>query len=207
MVAPEFTRWFRDNGDQTRLLDHNLDEESIVFDVGGYTGEFANDIVNKFNCNVYVFEPVKKFYTQLVDCFGQNEKVIPLNYGLAPEDTELYINIDEDNGENTTLLEREVIKNGTAEKIFLKSIENFLVEQDIDRIDLISINIEGGEYALLEYLVTSPTILKIKNIQVQFHDFVDNAQVKRDILHIKLQNTHKLTYNYDFVWENWGLRG
>ena len=206
MSAPEFTRWFQDNGDQTRLLDHNLNENSIVFDVGGYTGEFASDVVNKFNCNVYVFEPVKKFYEQLVKNFLENDKVTPFNCGLAAEDSELYINIDEDNGENTSLLDREVTKNGSSEKVLFKNIENFLAEHNIDQIDLISINIEGGEYELLKYLVGSPVIFKIKNIQVQFHNFIDNARTKRDILHIKLQNTHKLTYNYNFVWENWKLR-
>lgn len=206
MSALEFRRWFQDNGDRTRLLDHDLNEKSVVFDIGGYTGEFTDDIFNKFGCNVYVFEPVQKFYSQLCERFDENSKVSIFNYGLAAQDIQSFINVDMTNGENTSLSDREVIGDSEHEKIFLKKIEDVFVEQEIEQVDLISINIEGGEYELLGHLVTSPIIFKIKNIQVQFHDFVDNAHTKRDILHIKLQNTHKLTYNYNFVWENWKLR-
>ena len=110
------------------------------------------------------------------------------------------------NGENTSILDRKIIESVQSEKIFLKKIEDVFAEHELEQVDLISMNIEGGEYELLKHLVTSPVIFKIKNIQVQFHDFIDNARTKRDILHIKLQNTHKLTYNYDFVWENWKRR-
>ena len=50
--------WVRDNGDHTLRLDYDLNEDSIVFDVGGYRGDFTSAIFNKYNCNVYVFEPV-----------------------------------------------------------------------------------------------------------------------------------------------------
>tara|TARA_R110000824_G_scaffold232514_2_gene420629 strand:- start:749 stop:1372 length:624 start_codon:yes stop_codon:yes gene_type:complete len=206
MSAPEFRRWFQDNGDHTRLLDHDLNEKSVVFDIGGYTGEFTDDIFNKFGCNVYVFEPVQKFYSQLCERFDENNKVRIFNYGLATENIQSSINIDMANGENTSILDRKIIESVQSEKIFLKKIEDVFAEHELEQVDLISMNIEGGEYELLKHLVTSPVIFKIKNIQVQFHDFIDNARTKRDILHIKLQNTHKLTYNYDFVWENWKRR-
>jgi hypothetical protein len=79
-------------------------------------------------------------------------------------------------------------------------------ENNLQSIDLLNINIEGAEYDLLNYLTKTPIIYNIKNIQIQFHDFIENAEVKRNIIHAKLNNTHKMTYNYDFVWENWKLR-
>ena len=42
---PEFNRWFGDNGDQTRLLNHNLNSQSVVFEVDLKAG--ANDLLTK----------------------------------------------------------------------------------------------------------------------------------------------------------------
>ena len=203
---PEFNRWFGDNGDQTRLLNHNLNSQSVVFEVGGYLGKFTNNLHNKFGCKIYVFEPVKDFCEKLQNRFENYENIFVHNFGLHGQNTELSMTIDSDNGENSTLFNRPIIQNAQSEKIILRKIDEVIEENDVDYIDLLNINIEGGEYDLLNYLTTTPIIYKIKNIQVQFHDFVDNASVRRNILHTKLYNTHQLTYNYEFVWENWRLR-
>jgi len=203
---PEFDRWFRENGDETKLLAHNLGSNSVVFEVGGYLGKFTNNLFNKIGCKIHVFEPVKEFYDKLEDRFEKNEKIVVHNYGLYKEDTEFHINVDCNNGENSTIFNRSIIENLKSEKIILRKIDDVIKENNIDNIDLLNINIEGGEYDLLNYLTTTPIIYNIKNIQVQFHDFIDNAHVKRNIIHAKLYNTHQLTYNYEFVWENWELR-
>jgi len=68
------------------------------------------------------------------------------------------------------------------------------------------INIEGSEYDLLEHLLETNYVKIIKNIQVQFHDFVPNAEKRMKRIQEKLQKTHYLTYQYPFVWENWRIK-
>ena len=54
----ELARWYTDRGDETLRLDYpSLNKDSIVFDIGGYVGDFAYDI-NKIN-------PVVEKYLQL----------------------------------------------------------------------------------------------------------------------------------------------
>ena len=202
----EFSRWFRDNGDETRLLNHELSSESVVFEVGGYLGKFTDELFKRFNCKIYVFEPVKKFYEKLNERFKKNNNIHTFNCGLYKKNTEVYMNVDENNGENSTIYERSIIDNSQNEKIVLRKLDDVMEENNLQSIDLLNINIEGGEYDLLSYLTKTPIIYNIKNIQIQFHDFIENAEVKRNIIHAKLNNTHKMTYNYDFVWENWKLR-
>lgn len=48
-------------------------------------------------------------------------------------------------------------------------------------------------------------IKNIKNLQIQFHNFVDSAEEKREAIRKQLSLTHKLTYDYYFIWENWEL--
>ena len=65
------------------------------------------------------------------------------------------------------------------------------------------INIEGGEYDLLDRLITTGLVGKIDNIQVQFHEFVPNAKERMQNIQKKLSKTHTPTYQYEFIWENW----
>ena len=69
--------------------------------------------------------------------------------------------------------------------------------------NLMKINIEGGEYDLLEDLIASDYIEKIENVQVQFHTFVEHSAERMLRIHKALSNTHYRTYQYEFVWENW----
>ena len=85
---------------------------------------------------------------------------------------------------------------------FIK-IDDFLNEHNIRSVNLIKINIEGGEYDLLEHIIDSGEISIFENIQVQFHDFVPHASERMLKIQKELIKTHYLTYQYEFVWENW----
>ncbi len=54
-------------------------------------------------------------------------------------------------------------------------------------------------------LLNMEIIKNIKNLQIQFHNFVDSAEEKREAIRKQLSLTHKLTYDYYFIWENWEL--
>ena len=82
---------------------------------------------------------------------------------------------------------------------------DFFREKNTRQIDLMKINIEGGEYDLLDHLIESGFVKNIKNIQVQFHDFVPRAMERMKKIQRELQKTHHLTYQYLFVFENWKL--
>jgi len=69
-------------------------------------------------------------------------------------------------------------------------------------IDLMSINIEGAEYDVLNALIDSKLIQQVKNLQVQFHFFDDQFYVnKRDEVLKKILMTHKVKLSFPFVWE------
>ena len=40
-------------GDDKISLDYKLNEDSVVFDIGAYEGNFTQKITDKFDCNVY----------------------------------------------------------------------------------------------------------------------------------------------------------
>ena len=190
--------WFADRGDQTLRLNYKLDKSSVVFDVGGYLGDYAEAIFQKFGCRVYLFEPVPNFYDECVKRFSGNPSIICLNYGLSSRSGWFEINLN--NNESSF----EKIGAGvTTQQAEVRSISEVVTELGIEKIDLIKINIEGGEFDLLPAIVDSGLVERIKYIQVQFHNFVPSAADARFCIRNSLEKTHREMWNYEFVWESW----
>lgn len=189
-------RWFKDKGDENHRVNYDLNENSLVIDLGGYLGEWTEKIHNKYSCNVYVFEPVFKYYNNIVEKFKNNSKIKVFNLGLSGLNDEVIIK--HDNASSSIFIE-----NGVEEKIKLVKYYDFINDNKIDHIDLIKINIEGSEYELLEHIIENNLHVKIKNLQIQFHKTFNDSEEKREKIRKVLSLTHKLTYDYTFVWENW----
>lgn len=190
--------WFAGQGDEKIGLSFNLTRESSVFEVGGYKGVWTEAMIRKFDCNMYVFEPVKEFVIELRKKFADNPKVRIFDFGLADSNKKAEISISSDRS--------SVFSDGEDKvSIMLRDVVEVIDEIGLRKIDLMQINIEGGEYALLQRLIDSRYVEKVENIQVQFHDFVENAEQKMYDLYKSLWKSHFPTYHYKFVWDNWKL--
>lgn len=194
-----YKRWFDDEGDKTHRINYDLNNESLVFDVGGYTGIWSETIFNKYNCNIYIFEPIIKYYEILIDKFKNNDKIQIFNFGLSNENKISLISILEDSSSVYKITDNMV-------NIQLVDIHSFIIENGIKKIDLIKINTEGEEYSILNRIFESGISRMFSNIQIQFHLFIDDAQNKRQSLRNKFFSTHNETYCYDFIWENWEIK-
>ena len=197
----ERTKWYRDKGDEYLRLKYNFNKDSVVFDVGGYIGDFTEKINEKFRCKIYLFEPSPSFYKKCLHRFKDNKNVICFNYGLGDLNGDFVLSNDK---EASSIKRKISISEGEIIKI--RKISDIIKEQGLNKIDLIKLNIEGGEYDLLSFLINENLISKINNIQVQFHSFIPDAKKKRDDIINLLSKTHKNDWSYYFVWENWSLK-
>ena len=198
----EFTinvrHWKKKNGDKVHRLNYpSLSKNSIVFDIGGYVGDFAHEIHIKYGCKVYIFEPHPVFYEKCVQRFEGNTNIINLNYGLSDTtgEFELADSVDGSsflnlNGKNTVLCE-------------VKNIFDVLKDLEINNIDLMKINIEGGEYPLLQHIADNDKLDIVNFYQIQFHNFIEDAEKKRKKILMALNKSHISTWCYKFVWESW----
>ncbi len=200
-VVIERTKWYRDKGDKYLRLKYNLNKDSVVLDVGGYIGDFSEQIYEKFGCKVYLFEPSPSFYSKCLERFKDNKNILCFNYGLGNLSGDFVLSND-----NEASSTKRKVSNNQGEIIKIRKITDIIKEQGINKIDLIKINIEGGEYDLLSFLINENLISIINNIQVQFHNFIPNAKQKRDDIINLLSKTHKNDWSYYFVWENWSLK-
>lgn len=198
----EMDRWFKDKGDEALRLKYPLTAQSVVFDVGGYHGDFAAAIYQQYGSKVYVFEPVPEFYNKCVTRFKGNSQIICLNYGLSSTDGWLDIGM----AENASSF-ASPHATGEMQRVRVRSIVECIHELGIEKIDLIKINIEGGEFDVLPAIIDSGDINKVSYLQIQFHNFVDQAVLRREQIRKGLAKTHTEMWCYEFVWESWCLRG
>lgn len=192
--------WFRSGGENTLRLNYDLTKDSVVFDLGGYEGQWTNDIYSRYHCKIYCFEPVVAFYNNIKNKFIDNQDIMVYNFGLAGKNSKEKILIDK----NSSSIYKKT--GDSFEEIQLYDVASFLLNNNINAIDLMKINIEGGEFDLIERLLDTGLIKNVKNIQIQFHEFVPDAKRKMNIIKQRLAETHYPTYQYVFVWENWKLR-
>lgn len=200
-------RWTKDKVQLWKLLDgennfrlnYDIVDSDIVIDLGGYKGDWTKRIFKKYNCNVLVFEPVKDFYEEIKNKFSKEEKVKVFKFGLGSKNSSENIFLS---GDSSSMIS----KTGAKTTVEIKSAKEFLEKEDIKKVKLVKINIEGAEYELLEHLIANDLCETFENIQVQFHKFIPDYEERRLDISKKLSSTHEITYNFDMVWENWKLK-
>lgn len=178
------------------FLEHPLDTNSIVFDVGGYMGEWSYQIAKWYDPHIFVFEPVPAFYQAACKRFQSNSKVKLWNLGLSDKNEHLNINV--------ATYRSSIYGDGKNHiEIELRDIAEIIRESGVSQIDLMSINIEGGEYLLLDRMIETGIVEKCLNIQIQFHKIAPDSPARRLAICETLKKTHYPTYEFPFTWENW----
>lgn len=192
-----FSKWVIDKGGEFLFFNYPLNPKSIVVDIGGYKGFFSDEIISLYDPTMYILEPVQEYFLILKNKYSKNKKVKIFNFGLSDKNTtrDIYLS-----GDGTSL-----VKEGNkSEKIKLVDTATFF--KKIGFVDLVSINIEGSEYEVLNKLVSTTLIKNIKYLQVQFHKFIPNSTMVRNRIVKLILKTHKVRYSYPFVWESFELK-
>jgi hypothetical protein len=71
----ELKRWYQCDRDEELRYAYPLTDDSLVIDLGGYKGQWASDIYARYNCRVFIFEPVKVFHEKIKNRFKENNKI------------------------------------------------------------------------------------------------------------------------------------
>lgn len=191
--------WLAADGDRTLRLEYDdLDSESVVCDVGGYEGDWAVNIFARHACRVEVFEPLPANADVIERRFARNPRVTLHRYGLGAESGSVVMSAAGD--ASSTVVQQPA---GAEVEVEIRAVAEVLEGLGVEQVDLMKINIEGAEYDLVQALADSGWIGRIRDLQVQFHDFVPDAHQRLPRIHARLEQTHHLTYHFPFLWENW----
>jgi FkbM family methyltransferase len=189
-------RWYADGGDDKFRFNYPLERDALVLDLGGYEGQWASDLYARRPCRIVVFEPVTAFAAKIAARFAHNRDIEVVSCGLGASSRTETIHIC---GASSSAYKEKA----AAEIVQIVDVKTWLEDNDVRSVQLMKINIEGGEFELLERLLETGLIAGIDDIQVQFHNFAPNASARMEAIQRGLAKTHVPTYQYRFVWENW----
>lgn len=181
------------------LIDADLDADSLVLDVGAFVGDWSEKVADRYGCTVHGFEPATGAFEIAETKLAGRRNVHLHNYGLGGNDRSARLALA---GPGSTIY-TDSSPMGRFEDIEIRDVAGVLDELGIDHIDLLKVNIEGGEFDLLDRLVETGWMPKISQTMVQFHEFHANAYWRRFTARRALRRTHTEVWNYPWVWEYW----
>lgn len=192
MIRQQINEFFAAGGDKLRTEGLGLGRGSVVLDLGGYVGGWADRIHGLYGSTVHVFEPVKQFADR-IRRLADGKSIHVHEYGLGPRSERVRMDMSAD---GTSVSGAD--EGGDA---LIRDVSEFLAE--VPRADLTKINIEGSEYDLLECVLERGLAPRLGDIVVQFHKHVPDAERRMLAIREGLSRTHSLKWCYDFVWEYW----
>lgn len=190
--------FYAENNEKQICTNYNLTNQSIIFDVGAYHGNWSYEMYQKYNCIIYCFEPTSLGFSKLQNKLSELNNIFLYQIGLGGTTREENIVISND---GSSLF----IEGNGKEKINIVSMSDMLKKIDVQKIDLIKINIEGAEYELLENIIDSGLQERFNNYQIQFHPQVENYAERYDYIINNLSKTHKRKWFHPYIWESWEI--
>lgn len=208
---PAMRRFFLDTADNRDILvDVELPEGAVVLDVGAFVGEWSKRILQRADARgrsdirIHAFEPEPSAIKELLAGVGEDPRLHLHPVGLAGRDRLEQLALG---GPGSSVFVDSAAPGffGTRE-IELRDVEAVLSSLEVDHIDLIKINIEGGEYELLDRLHETGWLPRVGTVIVQFHEFAPDAYRARRRNRRQLAETHRCTWSYPWVFERWDRR-
>jgi FkbM family methyltransferase len=200
-AAARTERWYADEHAHVRRIDFPLGPGDVAFDVGAYTGEWAAELYARLRCRIEAFEPVEEFAARLDDRFGPNDDIAVHHYGLGGRTRDELLS---EEGARSSAVRGFAAERGT--RVRIRDVVEALDELAPGGVALLKLNIEGGEYELLERLLEAGRLRDVGHLLVQFHDHVPGAAERRDAIRARLADTHEPMWDFPFVWEAWRPR-
>lgn len=120
----------------------------VVFDFGGYEGEWAAAMRHISDCYLHVFEPHPKFAKALDARFTEDKMVAVHAFALGAEDGSFELSDDADASSAFAV-------GALAVTCQVVSFEKFLDSHNIGEVAATKMNIEGGEYDLLAAMIAT----------------------------------------------------
>lgn len=127
-------------------------EVKIVFDIGANIGWHSLNVakLNK-KAKVYAFEPIKESYNYLVKNIKLNNltNIIPNNFGFSDKNrtVKFYVNPEL----FTSASEKKISNLNTLMiKVILKKLDDYCLDNNISKIDIIKCDVEGAELFVLK---------------------------------------------------------
>jgi len=144
----------------------SLGKDSVIVDLGGNRGEFSGALRREFGCRALAVEPVPALCAEIKRA-GVAEVV---NAAISDHDGELSFFTEEDSTFGSIFGKTS----GSQGRLTVPcvTLESLLKSARLTSVDLLKIDIEGAEVPLFDS-TSDETLLRMGQITVEFHDFIE----------------------------------
>jgi FkbM family methyltransferase len=157
------------------FISNLIDNNSVILDLGANYGEFSKFIKKRYGSRIYAIEAVPDLCKKINKIIG----IKTFNYCICNSNETCKISVPKEGCASNKLdkIDGELVE---VQGITLKK---FLLDQEIKRVDLLKIDIEGAEIEVLNN-VSDDILNKINQITIEFHDFLW-PETKKEVEKIK----------------------
>jgi FkbM family methyltransferase len=152
-----------------RIMDHSfiasaISSSSVVIDLGGNRGTFANGIVEQFGARCVVYEPNPAMFA----CIPVLPNLEKHQKAATAADGPVSFYVDE-NPEASSLTADPARVRSDRLLVEGRSLSSIIADADVPRLSLLKIDIEGAEVAVLD--ATNDDVLsRCDQISIEFHE-------------------------------------
>jgi len=194
--------WYEANGDKTRYcVWDDMGDGAVIFDVGAYEGAWTKRMATRYpTSQIYAFEPAPRAFGVAKERLAGIDNIKLYNFGLSEISGTLTLYDALRDG--ATFFENGHPDTVDAE---VRNVRDFIEAEKVERIALMSINIEGGEFELLQYLIKTKLIRTVERLMIQWHAPTREACTTQVDIQNTMAQTHEMLWNHG-AWEAWGVR-
>lgn len=127
-------------------FDVRVKQGDVVIDAGAWIGDFSCYASAQGASAIYAFEPTSDNYEWLCQTAELNDNIVPVKKGLSDMNKTILFSLYDDNSGKNRVANDANMKGETVELI---TLDEFVAEQKLERVDFIKSDIEGAERDLL----------------------------------------------------------
>jgi FkbM family methyltransferase len=183
------------------VQDLTLPPNPVVIDVGGFIGDFSLYAVKRLNASrVIVCEPSPRNWALLLKNIANNgyeDRIEPVNKAVTDGGNAM-MNIDAPD-ERQCMVSAYSASEQPLSVVSGISLGQLLHDYAVESVDLLKIDCEGGEYAILES-TPADVLSRIRNIVFEYHDIDGGWTRLETVKHRLRQEGFALRTRRGLVW-------
>ena len=201
--------FYRAGGNNRLHDDLPLGKDDLVIDAGGYQGEWTAEMLTRYGCHSELFEPVPAFAEQCRVRYQHNSRVRVHQAALGGSNRTTHFSLAE-NG-TSEFRGPAYAAQFEARVLAISDVLSTLdaaqrIQPGAGAVGALKLNIEGGEYEVLESLLATGDITRMRCLLIQFHRQPADYEQRYASIVEGLLVTHQHVWAFPMVWEKWLLR-